>query len=72
MKLLQRRLEQYFKNVPCFCIFDVYAIAKTAQIADICTTRVHKSIQNEVPCFKGSVKSIGTAVAMATYIIRIT
>ena len=27
MTLKQRRQEQYFKNVPCFCKSDVYAIA---------------------------------------------
>ena len=30
MTLLQRRLEQYFKNVSCFCNFDVYGSNRKA------------------------------------------
>ena len=39
-----KMLGAIFKNAPCFCKFDMYAIAKTVQIAHIHSSRVYKSI----------------------------
>ena len=50
--LLQRRLEQYFKNVTCFCKFDAYTIAQTAQITTYAYPVFTEALEMTYPVLK--------------------